>query len=143
MTAPGSTGNRGVTMGRNNNQPDLKELAEKLRYYREASALSHRQVADALGIERSTYTKYETGGSRPRLPVLLKIADIFNVPPEALLPDSKHARTSGDVLDSSADSPIYQLSKSERGLVASFRALSDDQKAQALEMIAKLSKKGR
>ena len=59
-------------MGQNNGKNDLKELSEKLRYYREASALSHQQVANALGIDRSTYTKYETGDSRPRLPTLLR-----------------------------------------------------------------------
>ena len=128
-------------MDHNNNKNELKDLSGKLRYYREASALSHRQVADALGIERSTYTKYETGDSHPRLPTLLRIAEIYNVPPEALLPDIGRDSSSKMVLDSSADSPIYQLSKAERGLVAAFRALSDEQKAQALELIANLSKK--
>lgn len=130
-------------MGQNNGKNDLKELSEKLRYYREASALSHQQVANALGIDRSTYTKYETGDSRPRLPTLLRIAEIYNVPVEALLPDNRHDGSSKAVLDSSADSPIYQLSKAERGLVASFRALSDEQKAQAVELIANLSKKAK
>ena len=51
-------------MGQNNGKNDLKELSEKLRYYREASALSHQQVANALGIDRSTYTKYENGDIR-------------------------------------------------------------------------------
>lgn len=129
-------------MGQNNGKNDLKELSEKLRYYREASALSQQQVANALGKERSTYTKYESGESRPRLPALIKIAEIYNVPVEALLPDSSRG-SSKAVLDSSADSPIYQLSKAERGLVASFRALSDEQKAQAVELIANLSKKAK
>ena len=40
-----------------------------------------------------------------------------------------------------ADSPIYQLSKDERGIIARYRALSKDEKKQAAELMGKLSKK--
>lgn len=121
----------------------LKTTAEKLRHYRESCALSHRQVADALGVERSTYTKYETGKSEPNLYTLMKLAAIYNVSPEMLLPDMepddeklRHMRDA-----SLFDSPIYQLSKDERGLVALFRALSREDKQEAMELMANLSKK--
>lgn len=118
-----------------------KEIAEKLRFYREACALSHQQVADALNIERSTYTKYETGKTTPNVKVLVKLAKIFNINPMELLPYESDA---GDdpLRDSTrADSPIYQLSKDERGLIARYRALSKEEKKLALDMMGNLSKK--
>lgn len=117
--------------------------AEKLRHYREACALSQKQVADALSIERSTYTKYETGDTEPNLSAIVRLAAIYNVSPVALLPDQGNFEPEvyrlRDVAQS--DSPIYQLNKEERGLLARFRVLDKEGKRQALELIGNLSKK--
>lgn len=120
-----------------------KGVAEKLRFYREACALSHQQVADALNVERSSYTKYESGKTPVNVKTLMKLARIFNVSPTELLPDepddderAKHLRDSAR-----ADSPIYQLSKDERGLIARYRVLSKAEKKQAMELMGNLSKK--
>ncbi|MBQ3285084.1 MAG: helix-turn-helix transcriptional regulator [Ruminococcus sp.] len=123
--------------------PGRKEIAEKLRHYRESCALSQQQVADALNIERSTYTKYETGKSDPNIKTLVKIAKIFNIDPVELLPtessDDERVTRLRDVTH--ADSPIFQLSKDERGLIAKYRTLSREEKKLALEMMGNLSKK--
>ena len=120
-----------------------REVAVRLRQHREACALSQKQVADALNIERSTYTKYETGAAEPNLNTLVKLAAIYNVSPTELLPidviDEAQAKRLRDAVR--ADSPIYQLSKDERGLIAKYRALDRDEKKQALEMMGKMSKK--
>lgn len=123
--------------------PKKKEIAEKLRHYRESCALSQQQVADALNIDRSTYTKYETGKSDPNVNTLVKIAKIFNIDPVELLPMQSAGSESVDRLRDAtrADSPIFQLSKDERGLIARYRALSREEKKLALEMMGKLSKK--
>ena len=118
-------------------------MGDRLRHYREACALSQGQVAKALNIDRSTYTKYETGETEPNLNALVKIAAIYNVSPLELLPMSAADNPSVQKLKDSvqADSPIYQLSKEERGLIALFRALDKEQKRQACELIGNLSKK--
>ena len=118
-------------------------VAEKLRRYRETSSLSQKQVADALNIERSTYTKYETGDTEPNLNTIVKIAAIYNVSPTELLPmELSDDPSVGALKDTAgADSPIYQLSKDERGIIARYRALSKDEKKQAAELMGKLSKK--
>ena len=120
-----------------------KEVGEKLRFYREACALSHQQVADALNVERSSYTKYESGSTAVNVKTLLKLAQIFNVSPTELLPDEPDDDRFSDRLRDSAraDSPIYQLSKDERGLIALYRVLSKADKKQALELMGNLSKK--
>ena len=117
-------------------------VAEKLRHYREACVLSQKQVADALNIDRSTYTKYETGDSEPNLKTLVKIAAIYNVSPVKLLPetdtDVKRRYQLRDAVPS--EGAIYQLAKDERGLIAQYRVLSKDEKRQVREMMAKITK---
>lgn len=119
-----------------------QEIAEKLRHWREACALSQQQVADALNIDRTSYTKYETGKAQPSLNMLVQIAAIFNISPLLLLPmdapAEKSVRRLQDFVQS--NSPIFQLSKDERGLIAKYRALSKEQKRLVHELIAKMPK---
>ncbi len=137
---PGCSGHeRGESMRAKQNT-----VAEKLRHYREACVLSQKQVADALNIERSTYTKYETGDTEPNLATIVRLAAIYNVSPAELLPmeqaQDAALDTVRDIAAAHADSPIYQLSKDERGLIARYRALSADEKKQAVELIGNISK---
>lgn len=113
---------------------------ENLRRCREACALSQQQVADALNIERSTYTRYENNDTEPALTTLVKLAAIYNVSPMELLPliDEEEKKSLTD--RSGADSPIYQLAKDERGLVAMYRALPKGKKREAFEQIAEMNK---
>ncbi len=50
-----------------------------LKYYRHECGLTQQQVADRLKIERSTYTYYETGKTKPDIETIVKIAKVFNV----------------------------------------------------------------
>ena len=115
-------------------------LAENLRRCREACALSHQQVADALNINRTTYTKYESGKSEPGIMTLVKIAAIYNVSPMELLPKLDDAEKQ-ELSATGADSPIYQLAKDERGLVAMYRVLSSEDKKLAYGQVSDLTKK--
>lgn len=56
-----------------------------LKYYRHECGLTQQQVADRLKIERSTYTYYETGKTKPDINTLIKIAKVFNISYTALL----------------------------------------------------------
>lgn len=117
-----------------------KGTAERLRHYREACALSQQQVANALNIERSTYTRYELGKTEPNLSSVVKLSAIYNISPTELLPMLEAEDDSASRLKDTvqANSPIFQLSKDERGLVALYRALNKDEKKQLRELIAKL-----
>ena len=57
----------------------MKGLGKKLKYYRENCELSQQQVANALNVDRSTYTYYETGKTNPDSYALIKLADYFGV----------------------------------------------------------------
>ena len=117
-----------------------RSIAENLRRCREACALSHQQVANALNINRTTYTKYESGKSEPNLTTLVKLAAIYNVSPMELLPVLDDAEKQELADRAGADSPIYQLAKDERGLVAMYRVLSREDKNYAYSQIADLTK---
>lgn len=56
-----------------------------LKFYRHECGLTQQQVADRLKIERSTYTYYETGKTKPDINTLIKIAKVYNIKYTALL----------------------------------------------------------
>ena len=119
---------------------ERKSLGEKLRNLRESYNLSQGQVAEALNIDRSTYTNYELDKTRPNLESLVKISRIFNVPAAILLPDEDGSEvTLRDI--SRSDNMLRTLSKEERGLIAYYRSLSKEDQAQMLAQMANLAKK--
>ncbi len=122
----------------------MKGLGKKLKYYRENCELSQQQVANALNVDRSTYTYYETGKTTPSASTLLKLSKIFNVPCAVFLEsinqelnlNSRVADTDGAYLAQyeeenavvTADDRIYGLNKEEKELIASYRVLDAEQK---------------
>jgi repressor LexA len=52
---------------------------------REMKGFTQQQVAEALGVDRSTYTKYEIGNIQPDNEKLLQLASIFEVSIDYLL----------------------------------------------------------
>lgn len=60
-------------------------FAENLRKYRERAGYSSKELADTLKIKYTTYLNYENAGSEPRYEILMKIADILDVPLDDLL----------------------------------------------------------
>lgn len=67
---------------------EITEIADKLRYHRYRKALLQREVADYIGIDRSTYIHYEEYG-RDYYPLdnMEKLAILFGVPVTELLDD--------------------------------------------------------
>ena len=124
--------------------PNMQQIAERLKHYREACGLSQKQVAQALNIDRTTYTKYERSDSEPSLDTLIKIAAIYGVTPMDLLPGQPETSSEMERLRDAieTDSPLFALDKLERSLLARFRVLDADSKKQAIELIGNLSKKG-
>jgi len=113
--------------------------AEKLRKCRDHCGLSQLQVATVLGIDRSTYTGYESGRTEPNLTTIVKLADLFDVDVTTLLPKEDSTASLKDS-DSKTTVPVYSLSKDEQTLVLSFRLLSNKQKSSVLAKITNMSK---
>ena len=57
----------------------------RLATLRKMHKMTQRQVAETLGVSRSTYTCYEVGNSMPTAASLCAIGDLFNVSLDYLL----------------------------------------------------------
>lgn len=60
-------------------------LAKQLKLLRETSGKSQQEVCTALNIEQSTLANYENGKRVPKIEILIKIAEYYNVSMDFLL----------------------------------------------------------
>lgn len=58
---------------------------ENLRTARECKGLTQKEVADAIGVAKSTYSLYESGNREPNVITIKKIADLLKVSADNLL----------------------------------------------------------
>ena len=58
---------------------------EQLKMLRLSHKLTQQEVANILGVDRTTYVKYETGKSEPTFETLVRLADYFDVSTDYLL----------------------------------------------------------
>lgn len=58
---------------------NMNNIAEKIKYYRNAKGISQGELSQLSGIHLSTIKKYECGTRNPKPDQLLKIADALNV----------------------------------------------------------------
>lgn len=116
-------------------------MIERLKAARKACKFTQQQIADMLGIDRSTYSYYETGRTHPPMENLVKLAAIFNTDVLWIVGESRKESVlckSDDVLTIKAmihERGITQLTEDERKLVALYRMLREDGKEQELEKL--------
>ena len=60
-------------------------LTKQLRHLRGYNAVTQREIADALCIDRSTYAYYETGATQPSLSMVMRMALLYDVTTDFLL----------------------------------------------------------
>ncbi len=72
----------------------LKELRQKRK-------MTQQQVADALGIDRALYVRYENESRKPPIPNLKKLSDFFGVSIDYLLERSDDASIESDTFGTS------------------------------------------
>ncbi len=58
---------------------------ENLKIARERKGLSQKDIAESIGVAKSTYSLYESGNREPNVQTIKKIADILNVSADELL----------------------------------------------------------
>ena len=64
-------------------------LGEKLKLYREKHNMTQKEIAEILGVEPGTVSKYELGMIEPNIESIKKLAEIFNVTIDELLKDEE------------------------------------------------------
>lgn len=103
-----------------------QRLGKELARQRLARSLTQEQVAARLGVEQETISRFERGATLPTLLRLIDLAEIFDVPIDALL-RSGSTRSVDQAVD----------------LAASLKTLSEDDRvwmhSWIIEMCAKLS----
>lgn len=82
----------------------------RLKEIRQKQNLTQKDVAEMLGISRSSYTNYETGKREPDLTTLSKMSDIFHVSTDYLLGKSN------DDAEIERESIFYRFSKEAKEL---------------------------
>lgn len=93
-------------------------LGLRLRYLRKQDDATQQQVADALGVQKSTVSMWENGKRFPDFERLEALADYFNVPIRTFFPSDEWNER--DVL------PCEGLSDQERLLLGSYRNLNPE-----------------
>ena len=96
---------------------------KNLRFIREDRDLLQKDVANALGISRATYSNYESGLRSPDPDMLIKIAEFYGVSVDELLGYTPKNRTT-DILRSD-----------ERILLKKYRSLSGKGRERTLKQI--------
>ena len=66
---------------------------ENLKIAREKRGLSQKEVAEGIGVAKSTYSLYESGNREPNVQTIKKIADILNTSADELLGINEEPQT--------------------------------------------------
>ena len=109
-------------------------LGSKLETLRKGMGLTQKDVADILKINRTTYTKYETGVTEPNIAALKKLAEIFGVDLNYLLSESTSAATLSD--NTSGD-------EKAREFLRLFNLLSEKDKDKLIDQMKKRTDKNK
>lgn len=118
----------------------METISEKLKLLRTKLGLTQLEVANALDVERTTYTYYELGRTLPDWPTIKKLAKIFNVNYYDLLEDD-HKYVLQDYSRNLPKMNIGDLTQEERRLILLIRTASDEKKKEIINSIEKELKK--
>lgn len=109
----------------------------QLKIIRNANKLKQYQVADALGISRSTYCSYETGRRSVDVETLSKLSYFYKLPMDCFFEDSYVDNINeDDKYENDFDVKyLSQLSAEEISLIAKLRAMNDEDKKEVITIV--------
>lgn len=84
-------------------------LSERLKIARIKSNVKQLQVAERIGVQKSTMSGYERGSSTPSPEILMKLADIYGVSVDYLLGAEKKTPLYVDGLSDAQSNILYSL----------------------------------
>lgn len=115
-------------------------IGKRLKEIRKQHCMTQKNVAESLGIDRTTYTFYEIGKTRPSYIVLLKLANIYNVSLDYLLGrDFEKVKYVDDASRLHGEDIIAYLPPKERSFLMCYRALSKTGKEKAVAELKRLA----
>lgn len=125
-----------------------KTFARNLKNLMDSQNMTYTQLANHIGVSRSTVSMWMSYKSFPRTEMLDRIANYFNVPVESLLAETKND-TQFHVLDIikeleevgaiNKETLRNSLSKEESELLSSFNVLNSSGKQEAIKRVEELT----
>ena len=121
-----------------------RNLKVNLRQVRKTNEMTQAQVAELVGVERSTYTSWESGRSLPKPAQFIMLSKIFDVSFEFLTSPamSKPLKVNSKVDDPHrvyGDSYISELNDYERTVILKMRMFNSKDRKAVTDFIDKLS----
>ena len=128
----------------------ISKFSMTLKKYRKAANLTQKQVAEALGVERSTYAYYETGADSPKISRLIEISKVIGVDYRVFLDAIESAELEKMKEQNNEDASLEEVKSSdmsefcnsitndERFLILSYRTLTMEQKAEIWDAVKKM-----
>lgn len=110
-------------------------LCRQLKIFRNQNKLSQQQLADVLGVNRSTYCGYEIGRRSVDIETVVRLADFYKVPVDKFFEKRIPAEYvyDDDYFEDQPDTRyLSQLSKEERDLIVKFRMMNEEQQKEFL-----------
>ncbi len=110
---------------------DMQIFAKRLRAVREERNISATELAEALGLNKTTIYRYETASFQGiKSAILHAIADYLNVNPDYLIgaSDNKHTVKEAEAL-------MADITDDEKMLLELFRRVPEENQQMVLDMI--------
>lgn len=104
-----------------------------LKKLRQSKGVLQKDVATHLGVDRTTYVKYERGDSEPNHDMLSKLADYFEVSIDYLLGRETSAQTIDEQLDGvefALFGEIHDLTEEEKRDILSYVQFKKSQRGE-------------
>ena len=100
-------------------------VSENIRRYRDEFGLTQAQLADKIGVDRTSVTQWENGVAKPRFGNMAKLAEVFGVDVTDIVAESFH-RTKP---------PSVVLNVEEVVLLENYRALDESGRKMAQDAL--------
>ena len=117
---------------------DMQIFAKRLRAVREERNISAAELAEALGMNKTTVYRYETASFQGIKSVTLhEIAEYLNVNPDYLIGASENKRTAKE-----AEALMADITDAEKSLLELFKRVPVENQQMVLDMIRVALKNG-
>ena len=127
------------------NKENISKLAKSLIAHRKSMGLTQSQIAEVIGIKRSTYAYYERE-TMPSVEIIEKLAKIYNVTPGLLMfpEETQQGKTFPLQDDDTFEMPKIEfatLTEREQSFLVKTRLLSPAEKQELIDKLDELLSK--
>lgn len=108
----------------------------KIKILRENRGLTQKQLADLLGIERSTYSYYESGRILPSVPIIIRLSELYLVSCDYIIKNNVKCKNMSNINDLT-----NEACTKERELLCYFRMIPTNIQNEIMDAMKTVVKK--